>query len=33
VPSSELAHSVVEIDALGSRPLAGLADRLASAPD
>jgi hypothetical protein len=33
VPSSELAHRVVEIDALGSRPLAGLADRLASAPD
>lgn len=33
VPSSELAHRVVEIDALGSRPLAELADRLASAPD
>jgi AraC-like DNA-binding protein len=33
VPSSELAHRVVEIEALGIRPLAELADRLASAPD
>jgi AraC-like DNA-binding protein len=33
VPSSEFAQRVVEIDALGSRPLAELAERLASAPD
>lgn len=33
VPSSELAHRVVEIDALGSRPLAELVERLASVPD
>jgi AraC-like DNA-binding protein len=33
VPLSELANDVVEIDELGSRPLAILADRLASAPD
>lgn len=33
VPPSEFANGVVELDALGSRPLAELADRLASAPD
>jgi AraC-like DNA-binding protein len=33
VPPSEFANGVVELDALGSRPLAELAERLASAPD